>query len=133
MDTMTDLMGGRIDVMYDPVSTPRVKAGDLKGLATTGARRNPELPDLPTLKELGFQTAAPSWFGLFAPKGTPLPIVNKMAENVQRVLQTPQARDQLQLSAMYPDYEGPQDFAKRVHSDSEMLRDFIKKEDIKPD
>lgn len=133
VESMTDLVGGRIDVMYDPVTAPRVKTGELKGLATTSEQRNPDLPNIPTLKEQGFTLDAGSWFGIFAPKGTPQPIVDKMADYVRQALNGPAVRERLQLSAMYPDYEGPSDFAKRVRADSERMRDIIQKEGIKAD
>ncbi len=131
MESMTDLMAGRIDVMYDPVTAARVKTGDLKGLATTSKVRNPQLPDVPTLKEQGFVSDSPSWFGLFAPKGTPQPIVDRMAAAVQQVLDGPGVSEQLQLSALYPDYEGSAQFSATVKRDSEALRDVIQKEGLK--
>ncbi len=133
MESMTDLIGGRIDVMYDPVTASRVKSGELKGLATTSTIRNPQLPDVPTLKELGFNVDLPSWFGLFAPKGTPAPIVNRMAEETKKVLADPSVRAQLELSAMYPDYEGPEEFAKNVKQDAAALKEVVEKEGIKAD
>lgn len=133
MESMTDMIGGRIDVMYDPVTAARVKSGELKGLATTSDIRNPQLPDIPTLKEQGFSVNPPSWFGLFAPKGTPAPIVARMAEETRKVLAGPGVREQLLLSAMYPDFEGPAEFAKRVEQDANHLRDVVQKEGIKGD
>ena len=133
VESMTDLMGGRIDLMYDPVTAPRVKSGDLKGLATTSDQRNPELPNLPTLKEQGFTIDSSSWFGIFAPKGTPQPIVDKMADYMRQVLAGPGVREQLQLSAMYPDYQGPADFTRQVRADSDRMREVIQKEGIKAD
>jgi len=133
VESMTDMLGGRIDVMYDPVTAPRVKAGELKGLATSGSERNPNLPDLPTLKEMGFDMDTPSWFGLFAPKGTPGDIVARMAEETRKVLDGPGVRQQLLISAMYPDFEGPADFGKRVQGDAAFFRNLIQKEGIKAD
>lgn len=133
VESMTDMLGGRIDVMYDPVTAPRVKAGELKGLATAGSERNPNLPDLPTLKELGFDMDTPSWFGLFAPKGTPADIVARMADETRKVLDSPGVRQQLLISAMYPDFEGPADFGKRVQNDAAFFRNLIQKEGIKAD
>ena len=128
---MTDLMAGRIDVMYDPVTATRVKSGDLKGLGTTSKMRNPQLPDVPTLKEQGFAIELPSWFGLFAPKGTPQAIVNRMAAAAEKALEGPAVVEQLQLSSMYPDYQGPAAFAVTVKRDAEALRDIIQKEGLK--
>lgn len=133
MESMTDLLGGRIDVMYDPVTLPRVKAGELKGLATTNPERNPEVPNVPTLKEQGFDIDARSWFGIFAPRGTPQAIVTRMAAEAQKAMASPGARQQLLISAMYPDYEGPVEFGRRVRADNTFFRDIIQKENIKAD
>ena len=133
VESMTDLMGGRIDLMYDPVTLPRVKSGELKGLATTNPERNPEIPNVPTLKEQGFDIDPRSWFGMFAPRGTPAEIIVRMAAEAQKAINSPGARQSLLLSAMYPDYEGSADFAKRVRADSQFFKDIIQKEGIKAD
>lgn len=133
VESMTDLMGGRIDLMYDPVTLPRVKSGELKGLATTNPERNPEVPNVPTLKEQGLDIDGRSWFGVFAPRGTPAAIVERMAQEARKAMEAPGTRQQLLLSAMYPDYEGPAPFGKRVQEDSRYFRDVIQKEGIKAD
>lgn len=133
VESMTDLMGGRIDVMYDPVTLPRVKSGELKGLATTNPERNPEIPNVPTLKELGFDIDARSWFGMFAPRGTPAAIITRMAAESQKAMNAPDTRQALLISAMYPDYEPPAAFAKRVRADSQFFKEIIQKEGIKAD
>jgi tripartite-type tricarboxylate transporter receptor subunit TctC len=133
VESMTDLLGGRVDVMYDPVTLPRVKDGSLRGLVSTTAVRNPELPGLPTLRELGFDIDTRSWFGLFAPKGTPTELVARMSEVAQKVMAAPGARQQLLLAAMYPDYEDHETFKRNVQRDSTFFRDIIQKEGIKAD
>lgn len=133
VEAMMDLLAGRIDVMYDPVTQPRVKDGSLKGLGMTNPERNPQLPNVPTLKEQGFDFDGRSWFGLFAPHGTAPEIVARMASETQKMLAVPSARSDLLISSMYPDFEGPAEFARRVHADSEFFRDIIQKENIKAD
>jgi tripartite-type tricarboxylate transporter receptor subunit TctC len=130
---MTDLIGGRIDVMYDPVTQPRVKEGSLKGLGMTNPECNPQLPNVPTLKEQGFDIDPRSWFGLFAPRGTPAEIVARMAAETQKMMALPSAREELLISSMYPDFEGPAGFSKRVRDDSSFFEDIIQKENIKAD
>ncbi len=133
VEATNDLLGGRIDVMYDPVPAPYVKAGQLKGLATVSPIRNPLLPDQPTLKELGFNVNAPSWFGIFAPRGTPEAIVSRMADEARKVMESESVKGPLQAASMYPDFEPPQVFAKRVHDDATYFGDIIRKEGIKAD
>ena len=84
---VADLIGGQVNMMFDniPSSLPHIKAGKLKALATTGARRDPALPDLPTIAEAGvagYESGV--WFGIAVPAGTPKDIVNKLnAETVR--------------------------------------------------
>lgn len=74
---------------------PYVKQGKLRALAVTGAKRSPALPDVPTLIESGIQVEANLWTGLFAPAGTPKAIVNKLNEEIGRMLDTPQMKEWL--------------------------------------
>jgi tripartite-type tricarboxylate transporter receptor subunit TctC len=78
---VTDLLAGQVQMMFDniPSSLPHIKAGKLKALATTGAKRDPALPDLPTIAEAGvpgYESGV--WFGLMVPAGTPKEIVARL-------------------------------------------------------
>jgi tripartite-type tricarboxylate transporter receptor subunit TctC len=78
---LTDLLGGQVNMMFDniPSALPHIKAGKLRALATTGARRDPALPDLPTVAETGIPGyEAGVWFGLAVPAGTPADIVARL-------------------------------------------------------
>ena len=78
---LTDLMGGQVMVMLDniPSALPHIKSGKLRALATTGAKRDPLLPELPTLAEAGVSGYESGvWFGLAVPAGTPREIVAKL-------------------------------------------------------
>jgi len=119
--------------MYDPVTLPRVKSGDLVGLATSSAERHPEIPDVPTLAQLGFNLDTRSWFGIFAPKGTPGEIVARMEEEAGKALRAPDVRQQLLMASMYPDFEGPTAFATRVREDSAFFKALILREGIEAD
>lgn len=92
---VNDLIGGQIDLIYDAAVLPAVKAGQVKAMAALGRRRHPELPDLPTLTEQGILVELPSWWGVFAPKGTPAPIVDRVAAALKQVLDTPSAQTRL--------------------------------------
>jgi tripartite-type tricarboxylate transporter receptor subunit TctC len=78
---ITDLLGGQVMMMFDniPSSLPHIRAGKLRALATTGAKRDPALPDVPTIAEAGvpgYESGV--WFGLMAPAGTPKEIIAKL-------------------------------------------------------
>jgi tripartite-type tricarboxylate transporter receptor subunit TctC len=80
---VADLLGGQVMMMFDnlPSALPHIKAGKLRALATTGAKRDPALPDLPTIAEAGvpgYESGV--WFGLVAPAGTPREVVARLSE-----------------------------------------------------
>jgi tripartite-type tricarboxylate transporter receptor subunit TctC len=92
---LTDLIGGQVNLMFDniPSALPHIKAGRLNALATTGARRDPTLPDLPTVAESGlpgFEMIA--WTAVFLPAGTPEPIVIKLNKAIGEILRSAEFR-----------------------------------------
>ena len=90
---INDLVGGQVDVMFDnlPSCIEQARAGNLRAIAVTSARRSPALPDVPTLAESGLPGfEASSWFALFAPKGTPKEITAKLNAEVVKALGTPE-------------------------------------------
>ncbi len=96
---MNDLLAGTVDMMIDvmPNTAPQLKGGRVRGLAVSTARRVSSLPDMPTVAESGvrgFDVSA--WDALFAPAGTPAPIVARLNEAVQKALADPELRQQLQ-------------------------------------
>ena len=131
-DSMTDLIAGRVDIMYAPVTVPQIKAGRLKGLATVSERRNPEIPDVPTLGEQGFDLSKVpgSWFGIFAPKGVAEGIVQRLAERTRQVMDSPETRQKLQPLSIDVVFRGPQDFAKLVRADAAAMRAVIQSEGL---
>ncbi|MCX7892444.1 MAG: tripartite tricarboxylate transporter substrate binding protein [Burkholderiales bacterium] len=89
---VADLLGGQVDIMFDniPSSLPHIKAGKLKALATTGAKRSATLPDLPTVAEAGvpgYESGV--WFGLAAPAGTPRDVIAKLNAETQKAARSP--------------------------------------------
>jgi tripartite-type tricarboxylate transporter receptor subunit TctC len=87
-----DLLGGRVTMMFDnmPSSLPLVREGKLRALGVTSARRSTAAPEIPTIAEQGLAGFdAVSWFALFAPAGTPRPIIDKLQGEVSRMFKTP--------------------------------------------
>lgn len=84
----TDLVGGQqVQLMFDalPAAIGNVKAGKLKVLALTGKARHPQFPDVPTFAEAGVTPYSPTaWIGLFAPAGTPKPVIDRLADAMQK-------------------------------------------------
>lgn len=89
----TDLLGGQVKLMFlsSSLAMPHVKAGKLKALAVTSAKRSPALPEVRTLHESGFPGFdVSSWIGLLAPAGTPAPILERWARASEKALRTPE-------------------------------------------
>jgi tripartite-type tricarboxylate transporter receptor subunit TctC len=93
-----DVLGGRVTMMFDnmPSSLPLVKDGKLRALGVTSAQRSPAAPDIPTIAEQGLPGfEAVSWFAMFAPAGTPRPIVDKLQVQVKKILNLPDVAKRL--------------------------------------
>lgn len=98
-----DVIAGRVQIMFAPISTalPFVRDGKLKPLAVTSPERSPNLPEIPTLKELGIANAgATIWFGLVAPRGTPQDRLDILRTDLNRALDDPRVKSQLALQGM---------------------------------
>lgn len=117
---MNDLLGGRVDIMFDNLlsSLPHVKAGKLRALAVTGPRRSALLPDVPTMVESGYpKFNVASWFGVLAPAHTPAPIVGKINAAVNAALKKPELAKQLEHLGASPQPMTPQEFGQFVKSE----------------
>lgn len=132
-----DLVGGQVQVIFDalPAAIGNVKAGKLKILAITGKSRHPNFPEVPTFAEAGLPDYSPTaWIGLFAPAGTPAPIVNKLADAMQKATaQNPN------LIAKWRSYGGelkaqtPAEFTAFLKQDSQLWGQVIRGAGIKLD
>ena len=99
----TDLLGGNIPMMFDTISVslPNLKAGKLRAFAVSSAERHFALPDVPTFAELGYAgVEAGTWAGLFAPRGTPAPILAELNGAMARVLQDTTVQDALRANGV---------------------------------
>jgi tripartite-type tricarboxylate transporter receptor subunit TctC len=126
---LTALLGGHVDCMASgpAVVLPHIKAGKLRPLAGWGEKRIAVLPDLPTLKELGYNAEFYIWAGLFAPKGTPEPIMKKLRDTVRAAMQEADfkaALDKMETPIAYLDAP---EFQKFWDKDAQMLADAIKR------
>jgi tripartite-type tricarboxylate transporter receptor subunit TctC len=118
--TLQDLMSGQLQVVIDniPVYLPQVKAGKIRALAVTTAKRSPAAPELPTVDEAGVKGyEASTWFALFAPAATPPEVVAKLGAETQRILNLPDVRDRLLGLGAQPAGGTPEELATFVKSE----------------
>ena len=117
---ITDLIGGQIVSSWNSIGTamPHLKSGRVRALALVGAVRSKVLPELPTFAEAGVPKLDMSgWFGLFAPAGTPRPIIDRIAADIGQVLALPEVADNLRAQGLEPTALGPDPFARFIRDD----------------
>lgn len=92
---MTALMAGEVDMMFNaiPPTFPHIRSGKVRALAVGGAKRSQLLPNVPTIRESGYDFVMAGWYGVLAPKGTPQPIVAKLHTELVRALKTPEMKE----------------------------------------
>ena len=131
---LPDLLSGRLDVAIDNVllMAQHVKSGKVRGLAVTGATRSPALPDLPTVAESGvpgFRVIG--WFGVFAPAGTPQPIVTKLNSEIAAVMRMPEVAQPLLAQGAEPQSGPPDDLRKLLAQEIALWSKVIPESGIK--
>lgn len=132
---LQDLLGGQIDFMFDPgIGLQQVRAGKLRLLAVGSPRRSPLFPDVPTLGEAGLKGFdADTWFGFYAPAGTPPEVVSRLNREINRVLATPAVRERISAIGGVPAPMSPADFGVRASIDGVRFGALIKARNIKGD
>ena len=131
---MTDLIGGRIDYMFDGVSTSLgyLQAGTIRVLGVAGPNRSPVLPDQPTIAEAGlpgYDTMV--WFGLFAPAGTPKPVVELLNRKTNAVLASPRVKEGLEKLGVEPVGGGADVLAGKVQSELGKWATIVREKNIR--
>ncbi|MGH6726288.1 MAG: tripartite tricarboxylate transporter substrate binding protein [Pseudolabrys sp.] len=117
---MVDVIGGHTKIMFSSLiqTTPYVKSGQLRALATGGAKRNPVLPDVPTIAEAGVPGyEANNWWGMLAPAGTPPAIVDKLNKAVSAALDNPDLLKQFATQGASVEKMTPAEFGKYIESE----------------
>ena len=114
---MSDLVTGQVDMMFDGLGTSagQIKGGTIRALAVAAPKRSPAIPDVPTTAEAGLPAFVMStWYGLWAPKGTPPAIIERMQKEVAQALATKELRDYWAAQGATPGGEPVADFTKFV-------------------
>ncbi|ANN76247.1 tripartite tricarboxylate transporter substrate binding protein [Bordetella flabilis] len=126
---LTDVMSGQDDLIFDTMlsSLPYVKAGKLKGLAVTSAKRSEAAPDLPTIAESGLPGyEATAWNGLMAPAGTPPGVLKSISEALQDVLARPEVKEKFAAQGFTAQWMAPQDYAGFVDKEVAKWANVVK-------
>jgi len=132
----TDIIGGRVDLFFDlsPTAKPHIDAGSVVTFATSGATRNPNLPNVPTVIETGVSNIQlESWFGLFLPAKTPAAIVAKWQEAFSQVANQADVKDRFEKAGGKPISPSPAEVKNMVQNDYNRWKQLISAANIKAD
>jgi len=121
-----DLMAGHIDMMLDTGSLNNIKAGKLKALGVAADKRIPELPNVPTMKEVGVPMVANAWYGVMLPAGASKEIADKLNVAINKVLKDPEVRKSLQGIGAQVDGGSVAEFTKFSQSEIKRYEGIVK-------
>lgn len=133
------LLGNQVDVLFENsvAAMPMIQSGKFRALATTAAKRSRELPDVPTVAEAGGPKLQGyeivSWQAVFAPAGTPAPIVNRLATDIGKIIQEPDMRARLAALGIEPSGAGPAELGAFQKSEVAKWAQLIKTANIRPE
>jgi tripartite-type tricarboxylate transporter receptor subunit TctC len=129
---LADLIAGQIQLGYYTAvaAVPHVKAGRLRALGVTTAKRAEVLPDVPAIGEAVPGYAAEHWYGMWAPRGTPRAIVDRINAAIAKALESPDIRDRILQDGFQPTHSTPEAFAQRIATDSARWKDVVKRGNI---
>jgi tripartite-type tricarboxylate transporter receptor subunit TctC len=131
---LTDLLGGPIQVMFNDTALPQVKTEKLRALGVTGTKRWPQLPEVPTLAEVGipgYETY--NFFGILAPAGTPAPVIARLNAELVAIMKDPAMRAWMQERGAEAASSTPEEFAAYIRKDLAKWARVVKEVGIVPE
>jgi tripartite-type tricarboxylate transporter receptor subunit TctC len=133
---MNDLIGGQMSIYLGgiPVQLPMIKAGKVRALGTSGLKRSPQLHDVPTIAEAGVPGyEVDVWYGLFAPRGTPKPVIAKISAAVARIMHAPDMQERWSAVGVEPAGTTPAEFKARFDAELGKWAQVVKAAKLAPD
>jgi tripartite-type tricarboxylate transporter receptor subunit TctC len=131
---LTAALGGQVDMYTAALGSlqPMIESGKLRALAVTSPKRWPDLPNLPTFEEQGVHNAENDTFqGIFAPAGTPQPVIDRMVKEITAILARPDVRDRYAKSGLPVTAEPPDVFRARMTRELPMYKEIVDKAGLK--
>jgi tripartite-type tricarboxylate transporter receptor subunit TctC len=125
----TDLLSGQVQLMFSSAVAmmPHAKAGRLRVIAMTGAKRSSVIPDVPTVAEAGVADfEAGSWYGILAPAGTARPIVDLLSREIAAATKSPDILERLTFEAVIPIGSAPAEFSAHIKKESMRIGKVIR-------
>jgi tripartite-type tricarboxylate transporter receptor subunit TctC len=133
---ITDVLGGQVPMMFSviPTALPQIRAGKLRAIAVTGARRMPQLPKVPTVAESGLpEFESTLAYGILAPRGTPEAVIEEIRTQIARIAATREWRERIEFEGAVPLEGTPAEFAVLIRAQGEKWGKLIRASGIKPE
>jgi tripartite-type tricarboxylate transporter receptor subunit TctC len=134
-DAVTGVLSGNVTFVFFtlPAVLPQVQAGHLRALAIASAERSPLVPDVPTIAETGYPGFdVIAWYALFAPRGTPEPVVKTLSEEIKKIVAEPEIRERMAKLGAEPRYMSPKALTDFVAVESPTFEPLLKNTNLKP-
>lgn len=131
---LTDVLSGQVELLITtpPAVVSHIRAGSLRSLAIASKTRHPMLPDVPTTSEAGVKDVElDAWFAIYAPAGTPAPVVNRLVGEIEKAVKGAEFKRRAEEAGTYATFMGPADLGKLTRSELTYWSDIIKKLNIK--
>ncbi len=132
-DALNDFLAGVTQIHSEPNVLPHIKAGKARMLAVVDRVRHPDYPDVPMIREIYPEIDIVGWFGLFAPVGTPVPIIRKLSAEMAKIAALPEIRTQFLALALRPNSGTPEDLAAIVRKDFDTYGKLVKELNLRLD
>src|SRR3712207_1675772 len=133
-DVMNALAGGHVDVAFDNMTLawPQAEAGTVRAIAVTSKERSPTAPDVPAIAETFPSFDVATWHGLFAPAGTPKPIVDKIAADVKRIYESPEVIAKLKAVGAVSSPNTPDEFSALAAAERKKYEEIVRQAGLTP-
>jgi tripartite-type tricarboxylate transporter receptor subunit TctC len=125
---VTDLLGGNVQFMFNalPSMLPHIEAGKLRALATTGPKRSPQLPNVPTAKEAAPGYEVVTWYSFVAPAATPKSVVDRLNREITAIVESPEMKEKLRGQGVEADGMKPEEIAALFRAETAKWARVIK-------
>jgi tripartite-type tricarboxylate transporter receptor subunit TctC len=131
---ITDVIGGQTQAMFPGLAAAlqHIRSNRLRPIAVTGVARAPQIPDVPTLEELGLKNfLAMQWYGVVGPAGLPADVVRRLNTTLNQTLAAPDLREKLSAEALEPQPMSPESFGRYIQQDIARWTDLVKARNLK--
>jgi len=130
-EALVDFLAGNVDIIIDNVQFPHVKAGKAKLLAVTASRRHPDFPDVPTMAETGYDVGMDTFAALYAPKGTPQEVLDKLSSAMSTINKQPEIQQRVLTLGFFPMDVPGSELTRRLDAQVNEFASWVKKTNLK--